>query len=581
LEDGTVMAWGSNGRGQLGDGTTTNSDVPVAVSGLTEVVGVSAGLEHAVALLSDGEVRAWGANFAGQLGNGEEGFEKQSDVPVSVLGLKKVSEIAAGGFHTLALLASGTVESWGDNSRNQLGDGSCSCKNEDTPVAVKELSEVSEVAAGVTHSQALLTNGTVDSWGDNFYGDLGRGEESDDLPRPVTGLSGVTSIAAGAYNGLARLSDGGVVAWGAGPLGDGTPWGGATPTIVSGLSAIAAISGGGAHNLALGPPAPVVSNLTPHSGPPSGGTSVSIVGSDFSGATAVTFGSTSATSFIVNSSTSITATAPAGSGVVDVEVTSPEGTSAPSSADRFSYVSAPPEFGRCLKVAKGSGRFSATCTTPLAGGSYEWTTEVPHNRFTMKLKAGTAPLRITVAPENFAISSKLVCTGANGSGELSGTKEVKNVAITLTGCERFRGTSKVSEGQCSSEGAASGAIVLSTLEGVLGLISTTLKEGKEIRKAGLDLYPAGRTGLLFDTACIGTLVAARGSVIGTVAGDKMSPTGVLAFAAGSGKQKPQGFEGEPRDVLEGTLISGSVAQMGLQVALTQTNEEAIEINAYQ
>ncbi len=84
-------------------------------------------------------------------------------------------------------------------------------------------------------------------------------------------------------------------------------------------------------------PAPTVTNVSPNSGPPAGGTSVTITGTNFTGATAVKFGGTNATTFAVNSATSITATSPAGTGTVDVTVTTPGGTSATGAADQFTY----------------------------------------------------------------------------------------------------------------------------------------------------------------------------------------------------------------------------------------------------
>ena len=86
---------------------------------------------------------------------------------------------------------------------------------------------------------------------------------------------------------------------------------------------------------------PTVTNVNPNTGPTSGGTSVTITGTNFSGATAVSFGSNAAASFTVNSATQITATSPAGVGTVDVTVTTEGGTSAISSGDRFTYGSAP------------------------------------------------------------------------------------------------------------------------------------------------------------------------------------------------------------------------------------------------
>jgi phage baseplate assembly protein gpV len=98
--DGTVWAWGYNGYGELGNGTTTDSSVPVEVQGLTNVVAIAAGLYHSLALRSDGTVWAWGENYYGQLGNGTT---TDSSVPVEVQGLTTVIAIAGGYEHSLAL----------------------------------------------------------------------------------------------------------------------------------------------------------------------------------------------------------------------------------------------------------------------------------------------------------------------------------------------------------------------------------------------------------------------------------------------------------------------------------------------
>jgi alpha-tubulin suppressor-like RCC1 family protein len=166
-----VIAWGENSLGQLGNGTTTNSDVPVAVSGLSGVTAVDAGGGVSLALLGDGTVMAWGGNELGTLG---DGTTTNSDVPVKVSGLSGVTAISAGkGDHSLALLSNGTVVAWGDNAYGQLGDGTTT--SSDVPVAVSGLSGVTAISAGALHSLALLANGTVMAWGLGANGQVGDG----------------------------------------------------------------------------------------------------------------------------------------------------------------------------------------------------------------------------------------------------------------------------------------------------------------------------------------------------------------------------------------------------------------------
>jgi alpha-tubulin suppressor-like RCC1 family protein len=392
LSNGTVMAWGNNNFGQLGNGTTLSTNVPVAVSGLSNVVAVAAGGEFSLALLKNGTVESWGYNNRGQLGNGTEAA---SDVPVSVTNLKNVTSIAAGLGHSLAVLSNGTVEAWGWDSFGQLGTpapeecGFTACSK--FPLAISGLSEVAAVSAGGTsstavlkagtvsvwgngtsavssvsglsevtatatgagHRLALLSNHTVMSWGGNAFGQLGDGTtETSEAPVKVDGLSGVKAIAAGEEHSLALLENGTVMSWGendSGQLGDGTFTGpetcisgfehacARTPVAVSGLGGVAGITAGFDCSLAFGEPFPGVTGVNPVSGPTAGGTSVTITGINLTGATAVKFGTVAATSFVVNSGMSITAVAPAGTGTVDVTVTTPAGTSAPGIADHFTY----------------------------------------------------------------------------------------------------------------------------------------------------------------------------------------------------------------------------------------------------
>ena len=257
LADGTVVAWGADGVGQLGDDSTTESAVPVAVQGLSGVTAISAGSNHSLALLANGTVMAWGSNETGQLGIGSGSIE-DSTVPVPVKGLSGVKAIAAGTNFSLALLSNGTVMSWGENESGQLGTGSLASTN--APVVVKNLTGVAAIAAGEEFSLALLTNGTVKAWGDDSRGELANAgvEEEQTLSKvavPVEHLAGVTAIAAGARHALALLSGGTVMAWGddaSGELGNGVVKPSApVPVAVSGLSGVTAISAGTQDSAAL------------------------------------------------------------------------------------------------------------------------------------------------------------------------------------------------------------------------------------------------------------------------------------------------------------------------------------------
>jgi serine/threonine protein kinase len=238
LSDGTVRAWGSNNDGQLGDGTTTNRNTPGNASGLEGVTGLAAGATHSLALLADGTVKVWGDNGLRGVTGTDNTKRAANTAPVTVLGLADVVAVAAGCFHSVALLRDGTVRTWGWNADGQLGDGSTT--DRPTPVAVPDLVGVTAVAAGDRFSVALLESGEVRTWGANDVGQLGDGNiENTKNPVTVADLTGATSASASFLHCLALLADGTVRAWGdnaGGELGDGTTENRRTPFVVTGLA---------------------------------------------------------------------------------------------------------------------------------------------------------------------------------------------------------------------------------------------------------------------------------------------------------------------------------------------------------
>jgi alpha-tubulin suppressor-like RCC1 family protein len=257
---GGVQCWGYGLWGQLGNGDVGIwSPTPLAVSGLSSgVAAIDTGYGHTCALTSAGGVLCWGASSNGQLGNGATA---DSGVPVAVAGLSSgATAIATGDNHTCALTSAGSVLCWGSITRGQLGNDATWPYDSGMPVAVSGLSSgVTAIAAGGDHTCALTSAGSVLCWGANEFGQLGNGSTTDShVPVAVSGLSsGVTAIAAGLYHTCARIADGSVQCWGynaSGQLGNGStfPYNNPVPVTVSGLSSgAAAVTGGGCHTCAL------------------------------------------------------------------------------------------------------------------------------------------------------------------------------------------------------------------------------------------------------------------------------------------------------------------------------------------
>ena len=168
LSNGTVVSWGNNTNGQLGNGNTTQQLTPSIIDNLTNVIQIAVGGNHSLALLSNGTVMSWGLNSSGQLGNGNE---NQQNTPVQVLNINNAIAISAGNDFSLALLSDGTVMAWGNNTNGQLGDSTNI--NKSTPILISNLNNVNMISAGNSHSLALLNDGTIRSWGRNNNGQLG------------------------------------------------------------------------------------------------------------------------------------------------------------------------------------------------------------------------------------------------------------------------------------------------------------------------------------------------------------------------------------------------------------------------
>jgi len=249
--NGSVLSWGGNQFGELGDFTHLDNTNPVHVVGLTNIAQIASGLNHSLAIDSNGALWAWGDNQFAQLGDGDL---NSTNVPVLVFGMSN-SVIAVAGSHktSVAVKSDGSVWHWGTT---EVGSGSdISTVTLTTPTQVAGITNAIAVAVGEQHMLVLLSDGSVWAWGQDNFGQLGNGSfgDSSDVPVQVLGLTNIVKICAGANHNLALDANGCVWAWGrnnSGQLGDG---GGeyslALPVMV--LTNIVQIAAGTAHSLAV------------------------------------------------------------------------------------------------------------------------------------------------------------------------------------------------------------------------------------------------------------------------------------------------------------------------------------------
>lgn len=229
--NGTVACWGDNTSGQLGNGMSgagVRSLAPVDVAGLSNAVEVAAGVYHNCARRTEAgggsSVVCWGANSSGQLGNGVTGDNSAGAiVQVSSTVLVNPIGLALGEWHSCALLMNGTMACWGSNNSGQIRNA-----DSNVPLLVPQLTSAVEVAANRFYSCARLMNGSVTCWG----GWPGRSDSS-----PITMVtSGALEIGAGYIHTCVRKSDGNVVCWGEnkyGQMGNGTSQGDNDPPVLT------------------------------------------------------------------------------------------------------------------------------------------------------------------------------------------------------------------------------------------------------------------------------------------------------------------------------------------------------------
>jgi alpha-tubulin suppressor-like RCC1 family protein len=201
--NGHAYCWGANDYGEIGDGTTNGSDNPVKVKGLpaTPVQIVAGGdfdgsttpADFTCALLTTGDVYCFGVNETGELGNGTT---TNSQIPVKVDLSGPAKQIVADGFSSCALLMTGQVQCWGSNTSGQLGNGTNA--DSSTPVNVSGLSQVLQISSNGAASSicALTASNTVLCWGDNTNDELGDGVNggSSNTPQPVQGLRATATV---------------------------------------------------------------------------------------------------------------------------------------------------------------------------------------------------------------------------------------------------------------------------------------------------------------------------------------------------------------------------------------------------
>jgi len=241
---GTAFCWGNNAFGQLGDGTVTNSNVPVRVSGGHVFSSLSAGASFTCGITTTGGAYCWGNDSQGQLG---DGTTVNSNVPVAVLGGITFTSLNAGETTACGVTSAGTAYCWGSNATGELGSGSFS-PNSATPVPVSGGYAFASVSVGSYHACGVISSGAAYCWGQNSSLQLGNGTTTGStIPVAVSGGLTFVSLSAGAYHTCGIAVSGAAYCWGVnvqGQFGDGTTTEGATPVLAAGGLLLASVIAG-------------------------------------------------------------------------------------------------------------------------------------------------------------------------------------------------------------------------------------------------------------------------------------------------------------------------------------------------
>ncbi len=248
LNNGSVVCWGSNNYGQIGNGSSGGYALnPVFVNTTESFVSIAAGGSHTCGLLTNGSMMCWGNNDYGQIGNGSKGTALNL---VLVNSTESFVSIAAGAAHTCGLLNNGSMMCWGQNNDGQIGDGS-SWEDRLNPVFVNTTESFVSIDTGYSHTCGVLNNGSAMCWGSNDYGTIGDGTTTQrNNPVFVNTTESFVSMGEGEHHTCGLLNNGSAMCWGGniqGQIGDGSGTNRLNPVFVNTTESFVSIGVGGSH----------------------------------------------------------------------------------------------------------------------------------------------------------------------------------------------------------------------------------------------------------------------------------------------------------------------------------------------